>query len=32
MGEMLVDAATHDDEAEGGRGGASDAEREDGGV
>ena len=32
MGEMLVDAATHDDEAEGGRGGASDAEWVDGGV
>jgi hypothetical protein len=32
MGEMLVDAATHDDEAEDARGGASDAEREDGGV
>ena len=32
MGEMLVDAATFGDEAEGGRGGASDAEWVDGGV
>ena len=32
MGEMLVDAATSGDEAEGGRGGASDAEWVDGGV
>jgi len=32
MGEMLVDAATFGDEAEGGRGEASDAEWMDGGV
>jgi hypothetical protein len=32
MGEMLVDAATYDDEAEGGRGGASDPDWVDGGV
>ena len=32
MGEMLVDAATYDDHAEGGRGGAPDAEWADGGV
>ena len=32
MGEMLVDAATFGDEAEGGRGGAPDAEWVDGGV
>ena len=32
MGDMLVDAATSGDEAEGGRGGAPDAEWADGGV